>query len=101
MLRQLVRFRIISYTFGDPNKLEENLLSPLGIIEALYADEWCLQMTARQAKEAVKDKDKKVFPTRCIWMFDTSRTTLDAIMEYFDSVEQNPMYTYYIDIDDK
>lgn len=97
MLRQLVTFHIISYfDYVKGKEVEQNLIDTLDIIQTLYADEWCLQLINSDIKEARKNKD--LYPARGIWLFHTSRTTLDTIMEYFDDVEPNSRWTYYIEI---
>lgn len=102
MLRQLVRFRITTYvkTMEKAKESEGNLIDTLDIIESIYADEWCLQLTGRDFKCPREHKDGLKFPIRCDWLFDTSRTTLDYIMECFDKVEPNNDFVYYIETTD-
>lgn len=95
MLRKLVKFEIVSYfDYAERTVVEENLHDTLDIISTLYSDEWCLQMTGSDIRKARNPESG--YPAKGRWAFDSSRATVDSIIENFDEVEPNSKYTYYI-----
>ena len=105
MLRVLKRVRILAYAMSESDDvaqlIEGHLFATLNKIENICENsetEWFLVYEGSKGQKAKAGNIQYAKKRKMMWDFVASGTTVSAIIEYFDDVEDINLATYLIEV---